>query len=455
MGGLSISSVRPPRHWPLALSSPFGWAVSYLVALAYDHLLMQQVSTRVRAGYAMGSFATGAFGTVPGLLLLPYLTDSLAVPAAVAGLLVLLPKAWDVVFNPVAGRISDRAGARRPFLLFGGVAVAVLFAALFAGGSAVYVAVVFLLCATAYAFFQVPYVAMMAEITTDYDERTRLMAWRMAILALAILVSGAGAPAIRDATSYPVMGIAVGALILVGTLATYFGTAGASVSQRVAVSATPRELWAVVKDCRPFRLLLAVFVVQAVGLGTMLAGVDYFARLVLGDSAYQTFLFVGFVGPALVVMPLWQRVGRKYGKRVGLLISSGVFAAAVVGLGASRVLPVGVVFGLMAFVGVGYAGMQVFPLAMLPDVITASEEASGASRAGLFSGVWTAGETLGLAIGPGVYGLVLAVGGYEASSDGAVVQSSGAVLAALIGFTAIPAVLALAALPLLKREESA
>jgi len=409
----------------------------------------------VRAGYAMGSFATGAFGTVPGLLLLPYLTDSLAVPAAVAGLLVLLPKAWDVVFNPVAGRISDRAGARRPFLLFGGVAVAVLFAALFAGGSAVYVAVVFLLCATAYAFFQVPYVAMMAEITTDYDERTRLMAWRMAILALAILVSGAGAPAIRDATSYPVMGIAVGALILVGTLATYFGTAGASVSQRVALSATPRELWAVVKDCRPFRSLLAVFVVQAVGLGTMLAGVDYFARLVLGNSAYQTFLFVGFVGPALVVMPLWQRVGRKYGKRVGLLISSGVFAAAVVGLGASRVLPVGVVFGLMAFVGVGYAGMQVFPLAMLPDVITASEEASGASRAGLFSGVWTAGETLGLAIGPGVYGLVLAVGGYEASSDGAVVQSSGAVLAALIGFTAIPAVLALAALPLLRREESA
>ena len=409
----------------------------------------------MRAGYAMGSFATGAFGTVPGLLLLPYLTDSLAVPAAVAGLLVLLPKAWDVVFNPVAGRISDRAGARRPFLLFGGVAVAVLFAALFAGGSAVYVAVVFLLCATAYAFFQVPYVAMMAEITTDYDERTRLMAWRMAILALAILVSGAGAPAIRDATSYPVMGIAVGALILVGTLATYFGTAGASVSQRVALSATPRELWAVVKDCRPFRSLLAVFVVQAVGLGTMLAGVDYFARLVLGNSAYQTFLFVGFVGPALVVMPLWQRVGRKYGKRVGLLISSGVFAAAVVGLGASRVLPVGVVFGLMAFVGVGYAGMQVFPLAMLPDVITASEEASGASRAGLFSGVWTAGETLGLAIGPGVYGLVLAVGGYEASSDGAVVQSSGAVLAALIGFTAIPAVLALAALPLLRREESA
>lgn len=402
----------------------------------------------------MGSFVTGAFGTVPGLLLLPYLTDSLAVPAAVAGLLVLLPKAWDVVFNPVAGRISDRIGVRRPFLLVGGLVVAVLFAALFAAPSPVYVAVVFLLCATAYAFFQVPYVAMLAEITEDYDERTRLMAWRMAVLALAILVSGAGAPAVRDASSYPVMGIAVGVLIAVGALVTFFGTSGVAVSRRVSVAAGPRELWGVVRGSRPFRVLLTVFVVQAVGLGTMLAGVDYFARLVLGDSKYQTLLFVGFVGPALLVMPLWQAVGRRYGKRVGLVLASLVFAGAVVVLGASPVLPVGVVIGVMAFVGVGYAGMQVFPMAMLPDVITASEQASGVVRAGLFSGVWTAGETFGLALGPGVYGVVLALGGYVASADGAVVQSPGAVLAALIGFTAVPAVLALVALPLLKREES-
>src|SRR5689334_5422313 len=74
----------------------------------------------VLAGYALGSLVTGAFGTVPGLLLLPYLTDTLGVAAGVSGLLVLLPKAWDVVVNPVAGRISDRSGSRRPFLLIAG-----------------------------------------------------------------------------------------------------------------------------------------------------------------------------------------------------------------------------------------------------------------------------------------------------------------------------------------------
>ena len=67
----------------------------------------------VRVGLRLGSVATGAFGTVPGLLLLPYLTDTLGITAGVAGLVVFVPKAWDVLLNPVAGRISDRSSAAR------------------------------------------------------------------------------------------------------------------------------------------------------------------------------------------------------------------------------------------------------------------------------------------------------------------------------------------------------
>ena len=53
-----------------------------------------------RRGYALGSVATGTFGTVPGLLLLPYLTDTLGIAAGLAGVIVFAPKAWDVVLNP-------------------------------------------------------------------------------------------------------------------------------------------------------------------------------------------------------------------------------------------------------------------------------------------------------------------------------------------------------------------
>ena len=129
----------------------------------------------VRIGYGSGSVATGAFGTVPGLMLLPYLTDSLGIAALVAGFIVFLPKAWDVILNPIAGRISDRTvdprGPRRPWLLRGGITLAFMFALLFAApemgkvAEAAWVLVFFVGCATAYAFFQVPYVAMPAEMT--------------------------------------------------------------------------------------------------------------------------------------------------------------------------------------------------------------------------------------------------------------------------------------------------
>jgi Na+/melibiose symporter-like transporter len=422
----------------------------------------------VCSGYAVGSLVTGAFGTVPGLLLLPYLTDTLAVPAFAAGLLVLLPKAWDVLFNPVAGRISDRTttriGARRPYLIFGGVAVAFLFALIFAGpntGSvafnALYVAVMFLLCATAFAFFQVPYNAMPAEITHGAEERTRLTAWRIAILAVAILVSGAGAPAVRDAVGglggYRAMGIAVGVLILLGAIGVFFGTAKAPVAAPLPSVATWREMFGAIRACRPFRLLLTAFVIQGIGIGTLLAGVNYLARVGLGDEDLQSVLFASFVGPALLVMPVWRWVGTRFGKRRGYLIASVVFGAAIAGVVGARVLPIPVIIVFVVLTGIGYAGMQVFPLSMLPDVISAEERRTGQVRAGLFAGVWTAGETFGLAVGPGLYGLILAIGGYVSSGAGqTAVQPSSAIAAVVIGVALIPALFAFGGMPLLRKK---
>jgi Na+/melibiose symporter-like transporter len=67
--------------------------------------------------------------------------------------------------------------------------------------------------------------------------------------------------------------------------------------------------------------------------------------------------------------------------------------------------------------------------------------------------VWTAGETLGLALGPGLYGLVLATGGYiSTSGDQTVAQPSSAVAAVVIGAGLIPALFALTALPLLSKR---
>ena len=125
---------------------------------------------------------------------------------------------------------------------------------------------------------------------------------------------------------------------------------------------------------------------------------------------------------------------------------------------AARSLPVVAVYLAVALVGIGYAGAQMFPMAMLPDVAAVDAARTGENRIGVFTGVWTAGETLGLALGPGVYAVVLALGGYVSSTNSAAAQPDSAVTAIAVGFSVVPAALVALSLLLLARyglDESA
>jgi Na+/melibiose symporter-like transporter len=432
------------------------------------------LSRRLRAGYATGSLVTGAFGTVPGLLLLPYLTDTLGVAAGLAGLLVLLPKAWDVLVNPVAGRLSDRTrtrwGARRPYLLGAGFALAMAFAAMFVGifrqdDGAVWISLWFLVAATAFAFFQVPYVAMPAEMTegaglTDpYGERTRMMTWRVAFLALTILASGALAPMAVDAfgggiPGYRAMGVLVAAVMIVATVVLVVLTRDAATG---VVEATEGSLWAQLRIAarnRPFRVLVACFVAQAAGVGAMLAGVRYFAHHVLHDDDATTLLFVSVVGPAILVMPAWNALGARVGKLRGYVAASLMLTVGTFALALAPVLPTIGVYAMLAVIGCGYAGQQLFSLAMLPDCIADETARTGKRQAGVFTGVWTAGETLGLAVGPYLFGQTLDIFGYVPSTTGTPApQTAMAELGVLLGFTLVPGVVVALALLFLRGYE--
>lgn len=434
---------------------------------------------RTIAGYAAGSVGTGGFGTLPGLVLLVYLTDALAVPAAVAGLIVTGAKVWDVLVDPFIGHASDRdlarTGSRRRFMLVGALTLPVLFALTFAvpasagpTAAALWVLVAFLLSATAFSLFQIPYIALPAEMGLSYGGRTRLLAWRVAALAFAILLFGAGGPLLRgdgDALSgYLLMGVVAGAVIGAGMLVasrtaprTAAAPAAAATGEgtgtaRGAWLAAVREAVGALRRSRPFRTLLGTFFLQAVATGLMLAGAAYVARYVLRDEAAVSLLFAALIAPALACMPLWTRLARRDGKERAFVVATVLFAVATLGMVPLAWAPGPWVYVPTALAGVAYAGMQALPLAMLPDVIDHDARTQGSGRGGTFSGVWTAGETTGMALGPAVLSAVLVLTGYVSTRAGdTVAQPTAAVDGIALSFSLVPAVLVLTSLvPLLR-----
>jgi GPH family glycoside/pentoside/hexuronide:cation symporter len=388
------------------------------------------ISRRVRLGYGLGSFCTGTFSTVPGLLLLFYLTNVLGVRSIVAGPAVFVPKAWDLVVNPIVGRLSDatrsRWGPRRPWLLAGALTLPVCFALVFAGPpltgayAGLFVGVAFLLASTAFALFEVPYKAMPAEMTTDHHEQSTLLTWRMVFLGGAILVSGSVAPAIADAAGggtagYRVMGLAMGVVLAVAMLATFAGTGRAPMAERHQAEPTLRAQLAVLRTNRTFGWLLGLSCAQMLAAGLMLAGAPYFATYTLHDPHAVTPLFACLVGPILVTMPPWIRISRRIEKRGAMILASLLFMAGSAGLVLTPTLGAAYAYGCVLVIGVGYAGLQLLQYSMLADTIVADAEQSGRRRAGVFTGVWTAAETVVFALGALVLAALLAAAGFVSS----------------------------------------
>ncbi|MCG5447486.1 MFS transporter [Micromonospora sp. NIE79] len=420
------------------------------------------------AGFAAGSLGMGVWVTVPGLLLLYFLTDVLAVGPWLAGLALLLPKVADVLLHPWVGHRADveqtRRGDRRRLLLLG-CALPVAFAAIFAvpGGltgapAAAWVAVFFIAGNLLFAAYQVPYLSTPADLRIGYHERTRLMAFRMVVLTLGILVSGLLAPLLTggDAATrggYQRMGVVLAVGMLVAMLVGVAGIArlrGSAPASTTAGHGGWRALRTALRD-RQFRWLVAAYLAMSTTTHLVLAGVPYYAEYELRAPGLTTVLVAAFVAPALLVTPAWLVVARRVGKQRALLGAQGAFAIGSLVLAVGRPAGLPVLVAAVAVLGVAFAGMQLLPFSMLPDVIRAASNAD-ATGAGTYTGVWTATEATGAALGPYAYALCLTVGGFVASTAGeSPVQPDAALAAVRYGFGLLPAVAMLAALLLQRR----
>lgn len=165
------------------------------------------VPLRTKVMWGFGGLADNfMFNTMTALGTLVYVNHFKLAPA-LAGLALGLPRIFDAITDPMIGNMSDNAksrfGRRRPFMFLGVVGCVVLLPLLwtlpmtetaanpwYSNAPFLYIVVVGSLLALAYTFFVVPYTALGFELTPDYDERTRVVRWRMYIGLFGSLAAG-------------------------------------------------------------------------------------------------------------------------------------------------------------------------------------------------------------------------------------------------------------------------
>ncbi|TIC84802.1 MFS transporter [Nocardioides sp. GY 10113] len=413
----------------------------------------------VLSTYAAGSLGMGVWVTVPGLLLLYFLTDTLGVPAFLAGLTLLLPKIVDVVVHPVLGSRSDaearRVGHRRR-MMRGGVLLGAAMVAMFTvptgltgGAAAVWVGGWFIVGNLLFATFQVPYLTTPSDLRVGYHERTRVFMFRMLFLTLGLLGAGIAAPALvegeqrsdyaRMAAVLCVVMVASAAIALIG-VRRLTDVAGFRAPEAGATHSTRADLALAWAD-RDFRALVLSYLFTGTTTHLFLAGVPYYADYVFDDTGLTALFMGAFLGPAVLAGPAWMVISRRIGKQRGLLICQAAFIAGSLALLAGATLGVAATALVVVVLGSAFAGLQLLAFSMVPDAVAAGQ-ARGHSRAGAYTGVWTATEATGTALGPYVYAAALAVGGFVSSTaDEHVAQSDSALRALVWGFTLLPAAL--------------
>lgn len=155
-----------------------------------------RISWSTLIAYGFGGLVPIAIFNIAGQLMGLIGNIGLGLSAFWLGVVLIIPRLWDALADPIVGHVSDnirtRWGRRRPFLLVGGIMVAVSFvimwwvpehktvSAWFATDTSYhwfqlgYILLWLLVFYSSVALFEVPHGALGMEMTGDYHERTRL-----------------------------------------------------------------------------------------------------------------------------------------------------------------------------------------------------------------------------------------------------------------------------------------
>jgi GPH family glycoside/pentoside/hexuronide:cation symporter len=421
----------------------------------------QRLPLKTCLGFSIGTVGVSIMLNAVTAYYPAFMSTVLGQSPEVAGYLMMGAKLYDAFVDVLIGAMSDKSrsqwGRRRPFMLVGAALSAASFLMLFAppalspSALIAYMIAAQILYSTAYSLFAVPYMALPAELTQGFDERTRLLSFRTVFVSIGQMLATAGTAAVirsggGGGPAYAMMGIVMALIIggaMTATVLAIPATHAALDADGQRAPAVPliRQL-ALMGRNRPFLLLLGAKVFQFLSFAAIGSTGLLFMLNVLGvgyDGQIELMVVQNLV--TALSMPLWVWLGRIIGKRRTYLLGVLLFCATALSwLLAARGISLSGIMLRGVFAGAGSGALILMSVSMLGDTMVYDRVVTGIAREGLLSSTVAVVEKASFALGVAVLGIFLRAAHYVPTLGGKLVQQpTSAVLALTMGYTVIPA----------------
>ncbi len=406
---------------------------------------MNKLSIQNKIAYGSAGIGDAAAYSFVGTYLMFFLTTVAHVKPALAGTIIGLGSIWDVMNSLIIGFWSDKStgkmGRRRPFLLVGATLVAIscsfLFFAVDAGPvlTAVYYVIMTLAFWTGFSTFFVPFLALGAEFTGDYTERTKLRSVTYGFNIIGTLI-GVALPSIlveflsdkefTTESAWLITGTFVG---VISAISIYI-TVGMSKSKDIPRQSAKKEKLSPIKSVtgmfreysyllklKPLRYLLLASTLFL--MANTICGADrlYFYTYNLNFSATSvsailllTSLMGLFFAPVIMTFTRWLD---KRSLLMTMVLGSAILVTLFKFTGVSTFS--GALLLTFAYAAGSSAYWQLMP-AMIYDICEYDELETGKRREGSIVSLLSVAEALSAAIAMQALGIILQLAGFDGSA---------------------------------------
>ena len=379
--------------------------------------------------YGILGLPLAALGLPMVVYLPPHYAALPALGTGIVGAIIFVARLFDMGTDPLIGWASDRFptrwGRRKPWIVAGTPLLMLAAWFLFVppeSAGRLYLLFWTLLAYLGWTLIYLPYTTLAAEMSSDYDERSRITAFREGffvlgtLAAIALPVLFAGSQPAGESQSNGLEAIAWFLLISLPVALLLFAVFVPEPARGRAPRLRWREGLDILLRNRPFRRLLIGYLLNGAANGLPAALFLFFVTQVLGGDQQiaGAFLALYFLS-AVAGLPLWMRIGRGWSKH-RLWCATMLFVCVVFAF--VPLLGEGDYWGyaLICLFGGSVLGIeQAIPASIQADVIDEDTAAGGGGRSGVYFGLWGMATKLAFALSVGVAFPLLEWAGFDAS----------------------------------------